>query len=177
MPSAVHVALDNKADVDYACFLLDSLRSGVVFDLAHDFHKKVNGDLWSIFVCLVLARGLHTVHVSKTKGHALDDHDFLAAHPHLRFQAVCNDRVDRTAKDALFRHYDPNLVKLSNLLAARHASYVEFVKGLHRSIFRVCNAAHILKGSDMFQALHPDVATASHVYYEPPPYSSDKPFV
>eukprot|EP00973_Karenia_brevis_P092953 12414858-Karenia_brevis.AAC.1 len=55
IPQPVHVALDNKADVDYAQYLITSLCKGIHFDAEHCFHKKTNGDLWSVFVRLVCA--------------------------------------------------------------------------------------------------------------------------
>eukprot|EP00973_Karenia_brevis_P039664 5476164-Karenia_brevis.AAC.1 len=107
-PSPLHVALDNQSVVDYASYLIDILRNSVEFDCAVQFHKKPNGDLWQIFFDTLKHKGPHALIVSKTKGHALADHEYLARNPHLRGQAIHNDRVDRIAKASLHKFYQPN---------------------------------------------------------------------
>eukprot|EP00973_Karenia_brevis_P027267 3760237-Karenia_brevis.AAC.1 len=71
------------------------------YDFLNMFSKHSNGDLWRIFHDLVASRGPLSVCVSKTKGHALEDREYLEAHPHLRQQAIYNDRSDTAARAAL----------------------------------------------------------------------------
>eukprot|EP00973_Karenia_brevis_P020649 2834776-Karenia_brevis.AAC.1 len=64
-------------------------------------------------------RGPSTVTFTKTKGHALEDQEFLQKNPELRAQAIHNDKADRAAKSARWQFFNPNLVLLGEVLAQR----------------------------------------------------------
>eukprot|EP00973_Karenia_brevis_P034255 4725144-Karenia_brevis.AAC.1 len=117
-PGPVHVALDNASVVSFAQFLLHHLQHHDLPCFDSSFCKKVNGDLWRIFYFAVVSKGHMAVKVSKTKGHALSDHEYLTAHPHLYTHAKHNDRSDQIARAALHKFYHPNLIILSNLLSS-----------------------------------------------------------
>eukprot|EP00973_Karenia_brevis_P033219 4584028-Karenia_brevis.AAC.1 len=68
-----------------------------------------NGDLWQIFWDIAHARGSASFKVSKTKGHALNDEQYLTANPHLRIEAQHNNEADLLAKEATKRLFDVNV--------------------------------------------------------------------
>eukprot|EP00973_Karenia_brevis_P049929 6932497-Karenia_brevis.AAC.1 len=89
-PGPVHVAIDNAAVVSFAQFLIHHLCTHDYPIVDPTFSHKINGDLWSIFYSALLSKGPAAVRVTKTKGHALQNVEFLRAHPELREQALHN---------------------------------------------------------------------------------------
>eukprot|EP00973_Karenia_brevis_P077251 10731549-Karenia_brevis.AAC.1 len=73
-----------------------------------------NGDLWEIYHKILVSRGLQSVRISKTKGHASEDASYLAANPHLVQEAAHNDKADRLATSAITHLYNHNIVNLSS---------------------------------------------------------------
>eukprot|EP00973_Karenia_brevis_P020893 2871148-Karenia_brevis.AAC.1 len=107
-PGPVHTALDNSAVVTFANSLIKMLSSDSFHSCCPSFANKSNGDLWSIFWKALVNKGVKSVLVSKTKGHALASLPADAT-PFDRRQAMHNDRSDHAAKTALHKFYNPNL--------------------------------------------------------------------
>ena len=96
--------------------------------LGKHFNLCTNGDLWQIMHRQLLHRGPSTVVFVKTKGHALEDPSFLRKFPELRQEAIGNDQADKAAKHAGTICFNPNVVKLSDVLVKRTDKYTQFMK-------------------------------------------------
>ena len=64
----------------------------------------------------------------KTNGHALENPSFLQRFPELREEALGNDQADKAARHAKPICFQPNVVRLSDILAERTADYTIFMK-------------------------------------------------
>ena len=83
------------------------------------------------------ARGPRSFKIKKTKGHALDHKDFLEKYPHLRWEAVHNNTVDRFANAARYNFFHKQHIHLSGILVKRASRYVDFVLQVHNIIFKM----------------------------------------
>eukprot|EP00973_Karenia_brevis_P094568 12423157-Karenia_brevis.AAC.1 len=193
-PLPLHVALDSAAVLHPARSILSWLCSpstdlsllraqlpqSVCDYRVHPLGKSLaflpNSDLWHIYYRTLVARGPHTVLLTKTKGHAMEDHDFLLKHPELRYQAVQNDRADAIAKGAKFTFYHPSLVKLSAVLGKRLDAYVDFLSSIFAIIARVHQAAQRLRKSPAFQLQHPELSVPTYITFSAPLYIDDLSF-
>ena len=93
------------------------------------------GDLWSIFWDLVHARGSHSVHLTKVKGHASDN--FVRGDTQLQQHKRGNDRADHLATIARKDCHGDLLQFLSDYAAGRFNSYVTLIHHTHHVI--VCS--------------------------------------
>ena len=83
------------------------------------------------------ARGPRFFRIKKTKGHALDHKEFLEKYPHLRWEAVHNNTVDRLANAARYNFFNKQHIHLSGILVKRASKYVDFVIHVHNVIFKM----------------------------------------
>ena len=116
----VFLACDSQSVVNRAQLYANHLRTNATDQPpGKPFLLLKNGDLWSIFYNILKARGPHTFHIKKTKGHALANVDYLKRFPHLRGEARNNNEADLLADKARFNFYNSYHIELSQLLAKR----------------------------------------------------------
>ena len=118
--------------------------------LGKHFNLCTNGDLWHIMHRHLLHRGPNTVIFVKTKGHALEDPSFLRRFPELRQEALGNDQADKAARHARTTCFDPNVVRLSDVLAERTDKYIQLMIQVHAIIARVHAASQDLRKTPAF---------------------------
>eukprot|EP00973_Karenia_brevis_P063751 8862704-Karenia_brevis.AAC.1 len=82
--SPAHIALDNASVVKKGSNIRTWVNThGTCPYNGQPYALQNNGDLWQIFHDILLARGPHSIRISKTKGHAAENATFLAENPHL----------------------------------------------------------------------------------------------
>ena len=62
---------------------------------------------------------------------------FLEKYPHLRWEAIHNNKVDRLANAARFNFFHKQHIHLSGILVKRASRYVDFLKHVHNTIFKM----------------------------------------
>ena len=90
-----------------------------------------------IFFPAIGRKGPRSFKSKETKGHALDHKDFLEKYPHLRWEAVHNNTVDRLANAARYNFFHKQHIHLSGVLVKRASRYVDFIMHVHNIIFKM----------------------------------------
>eukprot|EP00973_Karenia_brevis_P040416 5585218-Karenia_brevis.AAC.1 len=80
--------------------IIDAARNGQQSEPLRPYGLQQDGDLWQVVHQAIVARGAHSIAVSKTTGHALEDEEYMRKHPERRVEAINNDRADQLADDA-----------------------------------------------------------------------------
>eukprot|EP00973_Karenia_brevis_P092947 12414807-Karenia_brevis.AAC.1 len=164
----VHDALDNLGVVRKANHLLQLAQKDSSWR-GKDFLLQNDGDLWQIYWDAIVARNPHTVRISWTKGHALENKKYLEQHPEKLQEAIWNNRADRLADRAHDLFFNPNTLVLSSLLADRVDEYVVFIQAVHQIIIRAHFAAVAVRQSVAYKLLHPDEQQHGPKLFVPPP--------
>eukprot|EP00973_Karenia_brevis_P079093 10975377-Karenia_brevis.AAC.1 len=138
-----------------------------------------DGDLWSIADNFIQARGPHSIHVVKTKGHAYEDPEYMRS---IRndtaklAEAKGNFRADQIADGARTEFFNPNVLRLAQMFCQRLDDYANFMRGVHSIIARTYIAAQNLKSSPAFLVRSPELVVPKSIKYEALPIHHDLPF-
>ena len=116
--------------------------------LGKNYNLCTNGDLWHTMHRQLLHRGPNTVIFVKTKGH--EDPSFLRRFSELRQEALGNDQADKAARHARSICFNPNVIRLSDVLAERTEKYTLFMKHVHAIITRVHEVPQALRKTPAF---------------------------
>eukprot|EP00973_Karenia_brevis_P055279 7685544-Karenia_brevis.AAC.1 len=135
------------------------------------FFSLINdGDLWHYIYKVILARGADSIRVSKTKGHAYEDREYMESirnDPKQLYDAMQNEKADRIAGAARDHFYNKNVIDLSNLLAERQEAYTKFVHAVHSILLRTYFASQALKEHVAFKAITPELSAPAPIHYQP----------
>eukprot|EP00973_Karenia_brevis_P015855 2170445-Karenia_brevis.AAC.1 len=113
----LHLALDNLYVVNHANKYIRHV-------------QKYGATKWHYIYRVILARGPHSIKVSKTKGHAFQDKDYMNAirNDPIKMHAARQNRTADVLAGAAREHFfNKNVVDLSYLLADRQKSYTTFM--------------------------------------------------
>ncbi len=124
-----HIGTDSQAFCDRANLILWHLRRKSKHYI--NWKTAADGDLWYHFERAAQAKGLHSIRITKVKGHIT--HEQVSAGTHTATDKSGNDAADNAADVAVKTHGD-KIVRVANILHHRHYQYTRFMVDVAKHI-------------------------------------------